>query len=80
MVMYSSGFTADVLAERPDTSVDGFFLHKKYQRAEFITAIRSIMEAVAMTVLQLKHRLDNFHNQMRLPTALFATGWSISTP
>lgn len=42
-VIYCSGFPANALAERV-TRVDGPLLHKPYQRAEFISAVRAVME------------------------------------
>jgi PAS domain S-box-containing protein len=43
-IIYSSGFTADALAERSGTLVDGFLLHKPYHRSEFTAAVRNAME------------------------------------
>jgi CheY-like chemotaxis protein len=43
-IIYSSGFTADALVERSGTLVDGFLLHKPYQRSEFTAAVCNVME------------------------------------
>jgi PAS domain S-box-containing protein len=43
-IIYSSGFTAEALAEKTMTLVDGPLLRKPYQRAEFTAIVRSVME------------------------------------
>jgi PAS domain S-box-containing protein len=43
-VIYSSGFPADVLAERRMSPMDGPLLRKPYQRAEFRAVIRRVLE------------------------------------
>jgi CheY-like chemotaxis protein len=43
-VIYSSGFPADVLAERRMSPRDGPLLRKPYQRAEFRAVIRRVLE------------------------------------
>ena len=45
-VIYSSGFPADVLAERSMALVDGPLLHKPYLRTQFAAIVESVMEAV----------------------------------
>jgi CheY-like chemotaxis protein len=45
-VIYCSGFPANALAERSMSLVDGPLLHKPYQRAEFGSAVRAVMEGV----------------------------------
>jgi len=45
-VIYCSGFPANALAERSMSLVDGPVLHKPYQRAEFTSAVRAVMEGV----------------------------------
>jgi len=42
-VIYSSGFSADALAERSGTIVDGLLLHKPYQQTEFNAAVQHAM-------------------------------------
>ncbi len=44
-VIYCSGFPANALAERSMSLVDGPLLHKPYQRAEFNSVVRAVMEA-----------------------------------
>ena len=43
-IIYSSGFTAEALAEKTMTLVDGPLLRKPYQRAEFAAIVRSVIE------------------------------------
>jgi CheY-like chemotaxis protein len=43
-IIYSSGFPSEALAERSGTQVDGPLLYKPYQRNEFATAIRRVMD------------------------------------
>jgi CheY-like chemotaxis protein len=43
-VIYCSGFPANALAERSMSLVDGPLLHKPYQRAEFNSVVRAVME------------------------------------
>jgi PAS domain S-box-containing protein len=43
-IIYSSGFTAEALAEKTMTLVDGPLLRKPYQREEFAAIVRSVME------------------------------------
>ncbi|MGD0799562.1 MAG: MHYT domain-containing protein [Acidobacteriaceae bacterium] len=43
-VIYCSGFPANALAERSMSLVDGPLLHKPYQRAEFGSVVRAVME------------------------------------
>jgi PAS domain S-box-containing protein len=43
-IIYSSGFTAEALAEKTMTLVDGPLLRKPYQREEFAAVVRSVME------------------------------------
>jgi PAS domain S-box-containing protein len=43
-IIYSSGFPSEALSERSGTQVDGPLLYKPYQRIEFSTAIRRVME------------------------------------
>jgi PAS domain S-box-containing protein len=43
-VIYCSGFPANALAERNMSLVDGPLLHKPYQRAEFGSVVRAVME------------------------------------
>jgi PAS domain S-box-containing protein len=43
-LIYSSGFPADALAEMKVSLVNGPLLHKPYQRAEFRTMIRKVLE------------------------------------
>jgi CheY-like chemotaxis protein len=45
-VVYCSGFPANALAERNMSLVDGPLLHKPYQRAEFGSVVRAVMEKV----------------------------------
>jgi PAS domain S-box-containing protein len=42
-VIYSSGFSADALAERDATTVDSALLYKPYQREDFEAAVNSAM-------------------------------------
>jgi PAS domain S-box-containing protein len=44
-VIYCSGFPANALAERNMSLIDGPLLLKPYQRAEFTTAVRAVMDA-----------------------------------
>jgi len=44
-VVYCSGFPANALAERSMSLVDGPLLRKPYQRAEFGSVVRAVMEA-----------------------------------
>src|SRR5206468_552890 len=44
-VIYSSGFTADALAERSMRLNGGQLLRKPFQRAEFCAAVRNVMGA-----------------------------------
>jgi PAS domain S-box-containing protein len=43
-IVYSSGFPAEALAEKSLPLIDGPLLHKPYQRAEFATMVRQVME------------------------------------
>ena len=43
-IIYSSGFTAEALAEKTMTLIDGPLLRKPYQREEFAAIVRSVME------------------------------------
>jgi PAS domain S-box-containing protein len=43
-IIYSSGFTAEALAEKTMTLIDGPLLRKPYQREEFAAVVRSVME------------------------------------
>ena len=45
-VIYCSGFPANALAGRSMSLVDGPVLHKPYQRSEFTSAVRAVMEEV----------------------------------
>jgi PAS domain S-box-containing protein len=48
-IIYSSGFPAEVLAEKSMPLIDGPLLHKPYQRAEFAAIIRRVMEGNDIT-------------------------------
>lgn len=46
-VIFTSGFPSDALAERSGNKVDGPLLQKPYQRVEFMSMIRRVMEGAA---------------------------------
>jgi PAS domain S-box-containing protein len=56
-IIYSSGFPADVLAERTSFLLDGPLLRKPYQRAEFTAMVQRVMEESQgeSTELEISH-------------------------
>jgi CheY-like chemotaxis protein/PAS domain-containing protein len=54
-VIYSSGFSADALADRNRTFVDGLLLQKPYLRAEFHAVIRNAMEKTKSSTVNVNY-------------------------